>query len=45
MVFITGGAFTPRAEQFLETVSNRRLTKPFAEQTLRHLIAELADDD
>ncbi len=42
VVFITGGAFTPRAEQFLETVGNRRLTKPIAEETLRELIAELA---
>ncbi len=45
VVFITGGAFTPRAEQFLETVANRRLTKPIAEQTLRKLIAELSSDD
>ncbi|HMR06823.1 MAG TPA: response regulator, partial [Polyangiaceae bacterium] len=45
VVFITGGAFTPRAEQFLETVANRRLTKPIAEQTLRKLIAELSGDD
>ncbi|MEZ4221714.1 MAG: PAS domain S-box protein [Polyangiaceae bacterium] len=41
VVFITGGAFTPRAEQFLESVPNRRLTKPIAEETLRQLIGEL----
>lgn len=30
MVFMTGGAFTPRAQEFLESVSNPILQKPFS---------------
>src|SRR6266571_2361842 len=37
MLFITGGAFTPMAQQFLQTVSNERLEKPFDAQELRDL--------
>ena len=29
MVFITGGAFTPRAEAFLNGVDNPKVRKPF----------------
>jgi two-component system cell cycle sensor histidine kinase/response regulator CckA len=29
MVFVTGGAFTPRAREFLEHVPNTRIEKPF----------------
>ena len=29
LVFMTGGAFTPEAESFLEEVSNARVEKPF----------------
>jgi CheY-like chemotaxis protein len=35
MVFMTGGAFTDRARQFLEQAGNPQLTKPFAPQDLR----------
>jgi CheY-like chemotaxis protein len=38
MVFITGGAFTPDARAFIETMPNRRLQKPFDARTLRSLI-------
>lgn len=41
MVFLTGGAFTPRAREFLESVENRRLDKPFEVITLRTLVREL----
>jgi PAS domain S-box-containing protein len=34
-VFMTGGAFTPMAEEFLASVRNRRLDKPFDVATLR----------
>lgn len=33
-VFMTGGTFTERAEEFLERVPNLRLDKPFDRQTL-----------
>ncbi len=39
-VFITGGAFTQRARDFLERVENTVLYKPFAFRELRDLIAE-----
>jgi hypothetical protein len=29
MIFVTGGAFTPRAKAFLGRVKNPRLEKPF----------------
>jgi signal transduction histidine kinase len=42
MLFITGGAFTPAARQFLERVANKRLEKPFDAQELRDLVNRLA---
>ena len=41
MVFMTGGAFTPRAAEFLTTVSNPRLEKPFDLTVLRGIIGDL----
>jgi hypothetical protein len=40
MVFATGGAFTPRALEFLDAVPNRRLEKPFDRTALDALIRE-----
>jgi signal transduction histidine kinase len=40
MVFLTGGAFTPRARAFLDQVPNRCIEKPFATMDLRALIDE-----
>jgi len=37
-VFMTGGAFTPRAADFLATVRNRRLEKPFELADLRAVV-------
>jgi signal transduction histidine kinase len=37
-VFITGGAFTPPARTFLDTVENARLEKPFAARELRDVV-------
>ena len=39
LVFITGGAFTPTARSFLESVSNDRLYKPIDIQELRRVVA------
>jgi CheY-like chemotaxis protein len=41
MVFITGGAFTPMASQYLASVPNRKLEKPLDAATLKRLVAEL----
>jgi PAS domain S-box-containing protein len=37
-VFMTGGAFTPRATDFLAQVPNRRLEKPFETAVLRAIV-------
>ena len=41
MVFITGGAFTPRAVEFLDKVPNLQLDKPFRTKKLREIIRTL----
>jgi nitrogen-specific signal transduction histidine kinase/CheY-like chemotaxis protein len=41
MVFLTGGAFTPVAREFLGRVRNRRMDKPFSSQELRELVQAL----
>jgi hypothetical protein len=38
MVFITGGAFTHRAREFLDRVPNLCLEKPFDVRNLRALV-------
>jgi len=38
MLFVTGGAFTPRAREFLERVSNTRIEKPFDVGALVELV-------
>jgi CheY-like chemotaxis protein/two-component sensor histidine kinase len=40
MIFLTGGAFTPRARAFLDTMPNRRIEKPFDIRHVRALINE-----
>ena len=41
MSFLTGGAFTPRAQAFLAEVANPRLDKPFDPQGLRRFVRTL----
>ncbi len=41
IVFVTGGAFTPRARAFLEETPNPRLEKPFDLDSLREAIASV----
>ncbi|QRN95212.1 response regulator [Archangium violaceum] len=43
MVFMTGGAFTPKARTFLSQVKNRRIDKPFSSQDLRSLVDPAPD--
>jgi PAS domain S-box-containing protein len=38
-IFMTGGAYTPRATEFLAQVSNRRLEKPFETAVLKAAVA------
>jgi CheY-like chemotaxis protein/two-component sensor histidine kinase len=38
VVFVSGGAFTPRANEFLERVPNELVDKPFAQETVRALV-------
>jgi PAS domain S-box-containing protein len=40
IVFLTGGAFTTTARNFLDEVSNARMEKPFEVRALRALISE-----
>jgi len=41
MIFMTGGAFTPAARDFLDRVPNDRLEKPYEVQSLRALVQRL----
>ncbi|MGH1343095.1 MAG: ATP-binding response regulator [Nannocystales bacterium] len=42
-VFMTGGAFTPSARAFLESVENEQIYKPFSLRDLRSLVARRSD--
>jgi CheY-like chemotaxis protein len=42
VVFLTGGAFTPRAREFLRSVPNRCLEKPFGMAALQGVLDALA---
>jgi CheY-like chemotaxis protein len=44
MVFITGGAFTEAAEDFLERIAIRRMEKPFDPRALQAVVRELVGD-
>jgi signal transduction histidine kinase/CheY-like chemotaxis protein len=41
IVFLTGGAFTANAREFLDQTPNRRLEKPFDLKTLRRLVNDM----
>ncbi len=38
VIFLTGGAFTPRARAFLDETGNQRMEKPFDPQNLRAVV-------
>lgn len=44
MIFMTGGAFTTGAQQFLADVPNLKLTKPFTPDDLRRAVRRVLDD-
>jgi CheY-like chemotaxis protein len=41
MIFMTGGAFTPRAREFIASVPNRVLEKPFSADLVEVLVGSL----
>ena len=41
VVFVTGGVFTPRTQDYLASVSNTRLEKPIKIDALRQLVTEM----
>jgi two-component system, cell cycle sensor histidine kinase and response regulator CckA len=41
IVFVSGGAFTPRARDFLSTTTNRHLDKPIDAASLRRLVDDM----
>ncbi|MEX1113361.1 MAG: response regulator [Patescibacteria group bacterium] len=43
IIFVTGGAFTDRAREFLDAVPNPRLDKPFTVQELRGTVNAVID--
>ena len=43
IAFMTGGAFTPRAAQFLSQVPNPRIEKPFDLRAVRAIVQNLVD--
>ncbi len=45
IVFLSGGAFTERAQSFLDSVPNRRLVKPFDIDTLHAVLLSPGDHD
>lgn len=45
VVFLTGGAFTPRAREFLEKVSNPSIEKPFSVAHLRSCLARMLEKE
>ncbi|EPX60350.1 hypothetical protein D187_001837 [Cystobacter fuscus DSM 2262] len=38
LIFLSGGAFTPKAREFLAQVGNRRVDKPFSARELRDMV-------
>lgn len=40
IVFVSGGAFTPRTEEFLSTTSNATMTKPVDPKALRRVVTD-----
>jgi CheY-like chemotaxis protein len=44
IVFMTGGAFTPAASDFLARIDNLHLVKPFDVKELRALVAERVNE-
>jgi len=44
VVFVTGGAFTPEANDFLDSVTNERMEKPFDLHQLREMVQKFVKE-
>jgi CheY-like chemotaxis protein len=44
MVFMTGGAFTARAAEFLTAIANRRIEKPFSLGLIERIVREMMNE-
>ena len=44
-VFLTGGAFNVQTRQFLTSISNRVIEKPFEAKTLQRVISQMLEKD
>jgi PAS domain S-box-containing protein len=45
IVFMTGGAFTARAAEFLASIDNRRVEKPFSLKLIEKIVADMTRPD
>ncbi len=45
VVFMTGGAFTTRAAEFLASIDNRRVEKPFSLKALERIVRDMTGPD
>jgi CheY-like chemotaxis protein/anti-sigma regulatory factor (Ser/Thr protein kinase) len=45
VVFMTGGAMTPKTQDFLDTVPNRRIQKPFSGSDLQGMVQRILAED
>jgi PAS domain S-box-containing protein len=45
VVFMTGGAFTTRAAEFLASIDNRRVEKPFSLKAIERIVREMMGPD
>jgi lactam utilization protein B/CheY-like chemotaxis protein len=45
VVFMTGGAFTARAAEFLASIENRRVEKPFSLKAIERMVREMMGPD
>lgn len=42
MIFMTGGTFTPKAAQFVSSIPNPTIDKPFSVETVQEIIRQVA---
>ena len=43
MIFMTGGAFTPRSEEFLRSLAGPQVTKPLSLEVLQGAIRQVVE--
>jgi CheY-like chemotaxis protein len=45
LVFVTGGAVTPKTRKFIEDIPNQLVEKPFSANQIRTLVSDLLGED